>query len=295
MTATSIKVVELTLRSQIIYLVLTLLLIVLNSIELHILRKSRYKPFYEKILLSLTICDLITGLIGLPLAIFGATNDSKYYLMLFMCIWGYCVFYSILTSLLHLIIISLDRLWSIRAPLHHKKFISKKKLIISVALSWGIPMVLLVANLMVNFLQKMTVYSIYSYLVTTIWGALAKVVLIADIVFILSYSSIIWVVVTTGAKDVQNGRTQRRKSASTIYLCLGIVTAFIVFTTPFVIVYITRWDRPNWMKHLSVSMLSVNLSCNSLIYLFQKYRNRRMGFILRERRNARITPEDTRV
>ena len=95
--------------------------------------------------------------------------------------------------MLHLIIIKLDKSWALKAPLHHKIHISSKKVITDMALSWGIPMILLVVNVAVNIFQKKTVEEIYSYLATIMFSIFAKVVLFADIVFLSCYGDMIWI------------------------------------------------------------------------------------------------------
>ena len=75
----------------------------------------------------------------------------------------------------------------------------------AVALSWGLPMILLLVNLTVNLLQRMTVEEIYSHLVTTMFSIVAKVVLVADIVLLSSYSVIMWFLIRK-KRDVFHGR-----------------------------------------------------------------------------------------
>ena len=134
---------------------------------------------------------------------------------------------------------------------------------------------LLLLNLTVNLLRQMTVEEIYSYLVTTMFSIVAKVVLAADIVFLSSYSVIMWFLIRK-KRDVFQGRhAQQKRFTNTITLCLGIVFVFILFTTPFAAVYLTTWDRPRWTRALSCSLFTLNPISNSLVYLIQTCRVRK--------------------
>ena len=193
MDKSNVTVITFTLTQSIFGFLANVLLIVLNSIEIHILRRKANKHFYEKILLSLTTCDLVNGILGLISLITITAINSRYHTTLCWNIGLYGAFYSQTTSILHLIVISLDRLWAVKAPLHHKIHVSGKKVIIAVSLSWGIPMILLLVNVAVNISQKMTFEEIYSYLANTMYSIFAKVVLLADIVFLSCYGDMIWI------------------------------------------------------------------------------------------------------
>ena len=52
------------LWSTIIGYILFVLIIFLNSWEVNLLRRTQKKPIYERILLSLSVCDIVGGLLG---------------------------------------------------------------------------------------------------------------------------------------------------------------------------------------------------------------------------------------
>ena len=271
------ELIGLTLWSRILGLFLALMIIILNSIEFHVLRLSKTKPYYEKMLLSLTCCDLITGVLSLIGTAFDPLIESKseFYHILCWTIWGYGVSYSALCSLLHLMIISLDRLLAVYAPLKHRQHSVKKKLIATVAFSWGMPMIFVSAYIILNLTRKLKVKEIYSYIQTNVFSTVAKFTLIADAVFIFSYSCIIWIMITRKSKALDNRPIQQKRLMNTITICLGIVMVSIVLTTPFVVVYVTDWKRPHELIKSCMFLFSLNQICNSLVYLIQKFRNRR--------------------
>ena len=121
----------------------------------------------------------------------------------------------------------------------------------------------------------MTVEESYSHIVTTMFGTVAKLVLVADVVFIFSYSAIVWKMILNKPIAVQRRHKQQRRLTNTVNLCLGIALVFFVFTTPFVVVYLTTWNRPAFLKELSMYLFLMNPVSNSLVYLIKKYRSRR--------------------
>ena len=289
------NVLKLTLSNSIISFLVNSLLIVLNSIEIQILRRKANKHLYEKILLSLTTCDLVIGIIGFLSSIIANAMNSKYATILNMNIWLYGSFYLQATSMLHLIIISLDRLWAVKAPLHHRIHVSGKKVTTAIALPWVIPTILILVNIALNIVQRMTAEEIYSYLVTTMCSMAAKVVLLADIVFLSSYGAITWTMIRNKRKAPHATNASQKTFAKTVALCFGITLVFILFTTPFVIVYLTIWDRPRWARRLCTSLMNLNPVFNSLVYLIQTYRVRKLNTVVRDSRNELVTSENTRL
>ena len=218
--------------------------------------------------------------------------NSRYFTTFCWNIGLYGAFYSQTTSMLHLIIISLDRLWAVKAPLHYNLHVWGKKVITAVSLSWGIPMILLLVNVAINILHKMTAEAIYSYLVTTMFSIVAKVVLLAGIVFLSCYGAIIWIMIRQKRQSIHGTNAQQKRFKNTVSLCFGIVLVFILFTTPFVIVYLTTWERPKWARTLSSTLMNLNPIFNSLVYLIQTYRVRKLNTDTRDSRSDSVTSEN---
>ena len=267
------ETIELTLWSKIVGFFVALLITILNSIEIHLLKKTRKKPFYENILLSLTICDLIGGALGLIVVPFVILVELKFYHTLNWIVWGFCMSSSVLSSLIHLIVISMDRLWAVATPLKYRQHASKGKIAAAVSLAWGVPMLFLAIHITLVLYKKLGVDEIYAYMRDTMFIIVARIVVIADIVLIISYFSIMWIL-------AQNNSSQARMSRqynllNTLLLCVGIVLAFLVFTTPFVAMYVVVWNRPKWFLKLSLFLFPLNQISNSIIYLTQKFKKKR--------------------
>ena len=208
--------IEFPLWSKIVGFVVAILIIVLNSIEINMLRKTNNKPFYEKMLLSLTLCDLNSGIFGLIAVSLVSVVKTKSYLILNWTVWGFGVSSSTLTSLLHLIFIGLDRFWSVRKPIQHRQYATKRKLTVAVVLAWGIPLIFLIANIMLILVKELSVEEVYSYIEDTVFIILARVVVIADIFLIISYCKIVWIVIRSKRKSSQMRSSRQNNSFNPI-------------------------------------------------------------------------------
>ena len=286
------KIAELNLWERVTGVAIPLLIVIVNSIEIHVLRKSSNKPFYEKILLSLTICDLIGGVLscfGVPIEII---VKVEFYNLLYWNLWGFWICYWTLTAVLHLIVIGLDRVWALAKPFHHRRYHTKLKLVVVVALSWCLPLIFVIFHIVLVVSKEMNIKEAYFHHMIAMRIDVAKIIVIADIILIASYCSIICTAYRK-TKDVRtNMHSAQRHSTRTLMLCIGIVSVFIVCTTPLVVVHVTTWNSPYWLKMLSSSLAPMNQICNSVLYLTQKYRSRRSSL---NRRNISVALEESRL
>ena len=271
----TITFIDLNLSSKIAGIFLSLLIITVNLIEIHILRKTANKPFYENILLSLTLLDLIFGVFASTGVLSIYLLKTKYRITLYWDVWGFGMCYWTLVSILHLIIISTDTLWAVWAPLHHRLYVSKRKLVISITMSWCLPLIFVVPNIIVIFTKQMGAYKMYTYLQCTMFSDIAKIVVVTDILLFISYFAIIWTLYKNKTKANQNKSANQTKLMTTLIVCMSIVSVFVLFTTPYVAVYIKVWEKPKWLILLTLYLFPLSQVANSTIYLVQKYRSKR--------------------
>ena len=130
-------------------LVIGMLVIILNAIQVVlILRIKRKKTLYEKCLLSLSVADLLFGfsngvvsmmyLVGIQNVII--LYDITYTVFLFC----------ILTSILHILWIALDRLWAVTFPFNHNVKATSRKLHKLIILSWTFTLLISVSVLTIQ-------------------------------------------------------------------------------------------------------------------------------------------------
>ena len=256
----------------IIGLIWPILIITVNSIEIHLLRKTLNKRSYEKLLLSMSICDLISGVITMTAVPYYFIFQDEFYIDLYWMIWGFTFCYFSLTTLLHLIMIGLDRLWAIGAPFHHRIHASNKKLIIAVGLSWFVPLIFTVFYIVLYSAKGAHLKMSYVFRETLMYPCLAKFIIGVDIVLLCCYCAIICIMAKRNIEVKQKKHNNQANSKNTFMLCMGIVFVFIVCTTPSVAIYITTWKPPQWLETLNKFVFPLNQVCNSLLYFLQKYR-----------------------
>ena len=276
MEGTASILIELTLWSKLVGFLLPLLTIIVNSIEIHVIGKTRKKPYYEKILLSLSFCDLIGGICASGAVPFVSIVKNESYIILFWNVWlfGFC--YIMLNTLLHLIMISADRLWAIGAPLHHRIYASHRKLTLALALGWCLPLTFVFAIITLILVKEMVTEEVYLYACKTMLSHIAKIVVITDFLLILCYCAIIWIVLRVKRHAKERKTSKQSKSLNTLILCISIVFVFVLFTTPFAAVNVTIWNNPHWLMKLGIFLLPLNQIFNSIIYLLLKRRSKRM-------------------
>ena len=274
--------VKLEMWSKILGVIVPTLIILINSIEIHILRKSANKPFYEKILLSLSINDLICGLVSSVTVPYLSLVKNEFYILLHWNAWGTALCYITLSSLVHLIIISVDTLWAVGAPLNHRKNATTKKLLIAVVSCWTIPIIFVVAFISFVLFEGMQPAEAYKFGTGTMCGVVAKVVLIADVMLLICYCAIIWVIRTKTIPSKQ------KKSMNTLFLCIGIVSVFVAFSTPFVVVFITNWNSPHWLQKFAVILFPFNHISNSIVYLMHKHHSKKSSIASRDSKEQKL-------
>ena len=134
MDNTKFSLYEMTLWSKVTGMAIALLIITLNALEIYILLRTRRKAFHEKMLLSLTFCDLASGICGPVAIVFVSFDKNEFHQLLFWNVWEFSLVYSTLVSLLHLVCISIDRWWAVAAPLRHIQQSPQRKLVVTLFL-----------------------------------------------------------------------------------------------------------------------------------------------------------------
>ena len=265
-------IIQLNLGDKMIAFAISILAIISNSMEWHALRRTVNKPFYLKILLSLTICDLLAGIFAFAHVFNICMLQNEFQVLICWSVYGFSICCYIMTSLLHLVSITLEKLLAVSAPLHHRKHTLEKEHIIGViALSWSVPLFYLLISILIVVQKKYDPFKVHCYLRATMCPFVAKVILVTDIILIFSNAAIIWVLRKRTRANVAN----QIKSDNALILCMSIVFVFVLSTTPYVVVNMVMWDRPLWLMKMSILMFPLNQVTNSLIYFIQKYRNER--------------------
>ena len=258
---------------NIVGLVLALSIIILNLCEIWLLHKEKRKCLYKHLLLSLSVSDLFLGLSELSsniAFIAGIHSDSPNYVYM-------TYFFFLVVSILHLLFISIDRLYAVAYPIHHKthqKEITTKSLI---ATSWTVSFVMTggyVINYFVNSYHiKYTSKTQYCDLIIAI---ITYILISANVLYIIIYSVIAYLIwsrkVTLYGQDQVKNQIKKQKRG--ILLCACTVLTFIVFTSPFSFSYV---QHPKMPEKWTFKVLAANSAVNSIIFLLQEYIKRKVG------------------
>ena len=282
----SYKTGYLTGWSYILNCILTLSAIILNSIEIHILRKRRDKKPYEKMLLSLSTCDLsyqLSDFIFLSIIAYAVVKDDYTLSSTLWLAWGcICVLMAVI-SLLNLIFISVDRVWAVTAPFHHLSFVSGRKVLAAIVIAWCLPLLMLTLFI-IQIIQSDSSIERINYITKEPTKVLAAFMLATHIAFLISSTVTIWTVfksksaqaltsscpLTSQKPFISHNLSQQ---SHCLIICVGTILSFIVSSSPFIISQLVTWNTPLWLEDLGYTMFSFNAVLNSAIFLIQNYRN----------------------
>ena len=118
-----------------IYVSVGVIVVILNAIQVTVLScLKRKKTIYERFLLSLSVADLFFGFSNAIISITYLSDQKEIDLLydIAYTIFGLCL----VTSILHISWIALDRLWAVVFPFRHDTIVTVKKVHILIALTW---------------------------------------------------------------------------------------------------------------------------------------------------------------
>ena len=247
--------------------VLTIAAIVLNCIVIHILRKKQQRKSYETILLSLSVGEIIAVPLEVVVIIcIAVIKNSRHAILIFQ---AFSQLFSKLLSLHNLVLISVDRLWAVAAPMTYRVQATTRKLKVAITFCWICPLVITTSYTAYIITKKMHGLDI----LTSLNGIIATGIIVADVIFFIFYGTIITIVYSNKSSLGNTLDYQLR----VFRLCMGTVMIFVISSTPFVVVNITEWNSPEWLIQLSDAMLPINSIATSLLYLYQNHQSTRQS------------------
>ena len=250
---------------QILELVISISVFLLNIAEITmIVRIRRRKTIYEKLLVSLSVADglfgFVNGLQQVTRALIskkagGVVSEGT----------SVVYFFFIFSSLQHLLVISLDRLWAICSPMKHRVIVTRRRIHIVIGLLWLFATVVTKAIFLDTFLHRETFRRRAIIHKTSI--NIAIMVLVADGLFLVV--NVILVCAIRRKKPVfgnENNPNTKAMERTVQRVCTTITVMFILFTAPWAIIKTTS-DTKSW-THL---LLILNSGMNSIAYFFKGY------------------------
>ena len=252
---------------------------VLNLFVIYqILRKGICKVHPAKLyFLSLAIADLLFGFVCLVSSLFileiikiqtGQTSFPDVIIIFFVI-----SALTFLSSLFHILLITLDRFIATTFPIHHKIHFTRKKVIVSIVISWIISSCVISTEHWQN-------YPIMDWFIAIVEAT-------GFLMILITYIHI--AKVATRRRNALKKRkreeigTQRNdKGINTTYLSIVITSSFmfcILTNCTCIIASLLEYNElPYWLEYASMMLLVVNAAINPVIYSLVEYFNgRRSG------------------
>ncbi|XP_057305623.1 octopamine receptor beta-2R-like [Hydractinia symbiolongicarpus] len=121
------------------------LVVILNIIEIILLcRIKRKLKIHEICILSLSITDLFFGMSNSSVSMVFVTKNAQSGIILDVSYSIYFCF--VVNSILHLVLITLDRLWAIFRPIKHNVFFTRKKVYWLLCTTWFVSTVIAIST-----------------------------------------------------------------------------------------------------------------------------------------------------
>ena len=273
MEFTSIEVEE------IIFILLGIMIILMNSVELTFLLRIKHRSTFEKLLLSLAFSDF---LVGIAVTVF-KTIDFAYDEMEWLYEDDFVTVFilSSIFSLKNLLAITADRFLAVKFPIKHHILVTGRRVNILIILIWVVVClfgILMNAILIVLFRVERRYLMIFSAVLILSWG----------IVITILYGFILRVLftrhITTNDVDAGNrtilhriqsllrGRNKRERAV--LWSSILVSGSFIVCTYPFAIEYLKTKDTMH-MSLASRMLIVLNSFLNPFIYFFSRFLGQR--------------------
>ena len=248
----------------------------LNGWQIIILRQRARKSSFDRLLSSLSSCELMVGIVGIVVAIAIRIKIAYRLLVLIDAIWLTIICYVCLCEYFHLIAITLDRALAIVAPLTHRKYITSKKILYAIVLCWVVPMCAVLCYGVAFFMHKRSFDSLKSYVETQCYFHISLFTIFVDLIFIVSYSTITYTMFKRKQYPFNESNERvRHQHVKTLFLCFSYTSVFVIATTPYVVVFIVPNRVSRWIKYGIVSLYALNSIGNSMIFLGQHYYKKR--------------------
>ena len=267
-------------ESELIYeitdLVIGFLVAVLNVIEIVIIARIKKRKKYEVLLLSLSLSDCLFGISNVLLASLYISNECHARSLL-ECSYILYLFF-VLTSMLHLTFMSIDRVIAVVKPFKHKFLLNQRRTNIIIAILWSFTLVACGSLFTADELKQLSIQKVEfeKEIIVSI------TIIVVDIVIIFSYSIIIYH--HRLKNKVTTQLTKRQKKLPIICIILG--ATFVLFTLPFALLVFTMEDVPFYANVILVG----NSGVNSIVYFFRDKIEERIH--KKATKNTEMTPNE---
>ena len=239
----------------------------LNLIELVMFYRKKCELSTNNIvLISLSCADLLYVLIS-PITI-------TLYIKTIKVAHGYfydsLIIFAIFNSVLHLLLMAVDRLIAITKPFWHHIVVSKKKVAMLCLGIWLLTAILILA---IGFHKKslfdetgISMHEIYAVDIYVILSLILIVSILIPTIYIY-----ICIKIVRRSRNLTNGQSREQHHWKTAKTSGLICISFILLNAPFAIQYLIKvWNIDKWLYIVQLA----NCSVNSLIYFWINHSHR---------------------
>ena len=293
------KVTDFNLEEIQVYIDATLGVIftMINIIQIIVIcRMKRAKKIFEMFILSLSIADFLFSFSNALIAFVYLSGIGIYEVLEFT--YATYLFF-ILTSLMHLLWIALDRLWAVHKPLKHLHMVTKKRANIVLFATWVLTLIAAISVFIVdviidaNELADSTkglnltgpttpiVYNGTSEMSLNITNTnsvnnanngskhglkwivqftLSTIILLGNLIYCIAYSCLIFFLQKRRKRNLASHADRRAT-----FTCLFLAGSFVSLTSPYPFTFFVTGDIPFWVTFMLLS----NSGFNSIIYLWR--------------------------
>ena len=243
-------------------LICGIIVIILNAIQIYMIRQRRKKTIYVKYLLSLAVTDLLFGLSNVIVSAIYLAEVQKTVFLLDVAYSVFC--FCILTSIFHILWITLSRLIAVVYPFQHDELVTHKRVHILITLTWFFTL-LVSAGILAYQRVKFSSRTRRNKIEDNVRLAISIIILCADVVFIASYSFIIHRIRQDNKfKKVNKSKVDSDSDKRMLIVCIVVTLLFVLFTTPYALSRKIIGKTSFWTNVL----LLINSGVNSIAYFF---------------------------
>ncbi|XP_071955480.1 beta-1 adrenergic receptor-like [Antedon mediterranea] len=258
-----------------VYIPMDIIIIVGNTFVLVVIRRTpSLHELQFTLLASLAFVDLLSGLIGLPLSIWGNITRQSMRLVVDDCELQYIpgkIFFA--TSYTHLLIITTDRYIAITKPLHYHKILTRTRIRIYIALSWIFGCVFGVLYLFPE-IKRRDLNTFFCFQTSKTIGTIAIIVAVSlGIIMMIFMYTCIFIEARKHHRKLRTSveKSQFKRTFKGAKTALIVVGFFMMYYLPNVIRIILSIKIPRselfWLEWIAEICTGSSMAINPLIYV----------------------------
>ena len=241
------------------------LIILLNSLEIYFIinRRRKIKP-YEYLILNLAIADFLIGGVQFVGAIYAAVQHSWVQDEIMHWLVVGIGLFSIYSSGMNILVISIDRLTAIKFPLRHKVWMSKRNAKIVSAITWIMTMTYagIHASLDYRYGKRWFMNSIIATLVFSFGAAM-----------VITHILLIHHILKKPDTEAETRLRQKKSWEKKVILnCTLFVGTYIICTWPWAVSLLKRDDFS--ARFETQTLFFINSLIDPCLYFFKDYLRR---------------------